>query len=307
MSRNISEVQNNTNTDIGNRSENNLEHGKEHKDLPRELDFDDEMVSEKLEKVDSPDNSDKHWKEHKDLPRELDFDNEKILEKLEKSDSTDNPNKHWKEHKDLQVEQDYREEYDSDVNTDVFLAEKSIEEKQQEILEGTYEPNSCFEVDGVKYYTDDNGKVFRVNDTLLPNASFEVNGYTYKTDEKGRVISAEGILYKKDDDYKRKMETVNKEEQDYQKGDDRGHLIGHQFGGSDNLENLVPMDSEFNRHGDFAKLENTLRQAVDNGDEVYVKIEPVYEGDSNRPVGFKVTYTIDGETETVYMKNGGEE
>lgn len=179
---------------------------------------------------------------------------------------------------------------------------------EEEILEGTYEPNSSFEVNGVKYYTDDNGKVYRIGDKLRPNATFEVNGYTYKTDDQGRVISAEGKLKMRSPDYERKMEDVrNMEDQDYRENDDRGHLIGHQFGGSDRLENLVPMDSELNQHGDFAKLEKTLADAVKDGADVYVKIEPVYEGDSTRPVGFKITYTIDGETDTVYFKNGGEE
>lgn len=179
---------------------------------------------------------------------------------------------------------------------------------EEEILEGTYEPNSSFEVNGVKYYTDDNGKVYRINDSLRPNATFEVNGYIYKTDEQGRVVSAEGKLKMRSPDYERKMEDVRKmEDQDYRDGDDRGHLIGHQFGGSDRLENLVPMDSELNQHGDFAKIEKMLADAVKDGAEVYVKIEPVYEGDSNRPVGFKITYTIDGETDSVYLKNGGDE
>lgn len=179
---------------------------------------------------------------------------------------------------------------------------------EEEILEGTYEPNSSFEVNGVKYYTDDNGKVYRIGDKLRANATFEINGYTYKTDDQGRVVSAEGKLKMRSPDYERNMENVrNMEDQEYRENDDRGHLIGHQFGGSDRLENLVPMDSELNQHGDFAKLEKTLADAVKDGAEVYVKIEPVYEGDSTRPVGFKITYTIDGETDTVYFKNGGED
>lgn len=92
---------------------------------------------------------------------------------------------------------------------------------------------------GRKEYFDDNGNKYREGDCLLPNAKFEVNGYKYKTDDKGRIVCAEGQLRMKESDYDRKMENVRKiEGQDYQDGDDRGHLIAHQFGGSDRLENL---------------------------------------------------------------------
>lgn len=184
----------------------------------------------------------------------------------------------------------------------------SIELPAEEIiLSGTYEPNSSFEINGIKYYTDDSGKVYRIGDDLRPGITYEINGYIYKTDNKGRIISAEGILQKKDHEgrppIKDGMDKVGKGDQ--KDTDDRGHLIGDQFNGGNGLENLVPMDAELNR-GDFKKLENMLADAVDDGAEVYVKVEPVYEGDSNRPIGFRVTYTINGETDTVYFKNGSD-
>ena len=156
-------------------------------------------------------------------------------------------------------------------------------------------------------YLDDNGKEFRDGDKLKPNETFTVNGYEYKTDNKGRVISAEGPLRLKDPDYKRNMEDVKKlDSQEYNKGDQRGHLIPHQFGGSDKLENLVPMDAKLNQK-DLAKIENTLADAVKSGAKADYKIEPVYKGDSRRPSEFKVTYSIDGDKEVAVFKNESRE
>ena len=110
----------------------------------------------------------------------------------------------------------------------------------------------------------------------------------------------------KDPDYERDMESVrHKEGQEYRDTDDRGHLIGHQFGGSDRLENLVPMDAKLNQ-GDFVKLESTLADAVKDGADVRMKVEPVYEGDSTRPSEFRVTYSIDGDKDVVVFKNESE-
>ena len=159
---------------------------------------------------------------------------------------------------------------------------------------------------GAKEYFDDNGTKYREGDSLLPNTHFEVRGYEYETDDQGRVVSAEGQLRMKDPGYERNMEDVRKMDgQEYRTTDDRGHLIGHQFDASDRLENLVPMDAKLNQ-GDFVKLENTLADAVKDGADVRLKVEPVYEGDSARPSEFRVTYSIDGDKDAVVFKNESE-
>ena len=158
-----------------------------------------------------------------------------------------------------------------------------------------------------KEYYDDNGKLYRVGEHLLPDTEYEVNGYKYNTDAKGRIVSAEGKLRMRDSDYEREMEDVKRMDgQDYKPGDDRGHLIGHQFGGSDKLENLVPMDAKLN-HWDFYKVEKTLADAVKDNADVKLKVEPVYGDDSTRPSEFKVSYSIDGDRETVVFRNERED
>lgn len=163
-------------------------------------------------------------------------------------------------------------------------------------------------VDGKTYYYDDNGKLYRVENDLAPNTEYEINGYKYKTDDQGRIISAEGTLHMKDRDgrlpIKDSIEDIGKGDQN--EGDDRGHLIGDQFDGSNGLENMIPQDANINRN-DFKNFENELAKEVKDGKEVCVKIEPIYDGDSRRPEAIVVTYSVDGEESVRVFPNGQEE
>lgn len=163
-------------------------------------------------------------------------------------------------------------------------------------------------IDGETYYYDDNGNLYRIGNELLPNSQYELNGYTYKTDEYGRIISAEGTLHMKDRDgrltIRDSLEDIGKGDQ--KEGDDRGHLIGDQFDGSNGLENMVPQDANINRN-DFRNFENELAKEVKDGKEVKVKVEPIYEGDSRRPMAIVVTYSIDGEESVRVFPNSQEE
>ena len=162
-------------------------------------------------------------------------------------------------------------------------------------------------VDGKTYYYDDNGKLYRVENELAPNSEYEINGYKYKTDDQGRIVSAEGTLHLKDREgrlpIKDSIEDIGKGDQ--KEGDDRGHLIGDQFDGSNGLENMVPQDADINRN-DFKNFENELAKEVKDGKEVNVKVEPIYDGDSHRPDAIVVTYSIDGEESVRVFPNGQE-
>lgn len=164
----------------------------------------------------------------------------------------------------------------------------------------------AFETSKEKEQFDDNGKVYRKGNELAPNSEFQINGYEYKTDEFGRTISAEGTLRIRDEDHKRNMdsdEAVYKGEKEA--GFEKGHLIGYQFGGSGGMENLSIMAGEVN-HGDFYKLEKMLADAVKDGADVKLKVEPVYEGNTNKPSEYKVTHSINGEKEVVVISNRNE-
>lgn len=62
------------------------------------------------------------------------------------------------------------------------------------------------------------------------------------------------------------------------------------------------MDATLNR-SEYKILENTWKSALQEGKEVNVKIEPIYEGDSARPSKFKVDYTIDGKAYSERLTN----
>lgn len=175
--------------------------------------------------------------------------------------------------------------------------------------ETTEQQNPHEEVrDGKTYYYDAKGNLYRVDNDLVPNNQYEINSYKYETDENGRIISAEGDLHLKDRDgrlpIKDSIEDVGKGDQ--KATDDRGHLIGDQFDGSNRLENLVPQDANINRN-DFKNFENELAKEVKDGKTVHVKVEPVYDGDSHRPSAIVVTYSIDGEESVRVFPNDKEE
>lgn len=186
---------------------------------------------------------------------------------------------------------------------DIFSKEITIE--QSEI--GQENPHQKV-IDGETYYYDDNGDLYRVGNELLPNSQYEINGYTYKTDEFGRIVSVEGTLHMKNRDgrlpIKDSIEDIGKGDQ--QEGDDRGHLIGDQFDGSNGLENMIPQDANINQN-DFKNFENELAKEIKKGKEVQVTIEPIYERDSRRPTAIVVTYSINGEESVRVFPNSQEE
>jgi predicted ribonuclease toxin of YeeF-YezG toxin-antitoxin module len=91
--------------------------------------------------------------------------------------------------------------------------------------------------------------------------------------------------------------------EDRRPDDDGGHLIATIFKGSGGLDNLVPMNGNLNK-GEWKKLENTWAKALDKGKSVEVKINPKYEGNSQRPVSFEIEYKIGkGDWEFKEFKN----
>ncbi len=166
----------------------------------------------------------------------------------------------------------------------------------QEIGENNnLQPNTVYEVDGAKHYTDDNGEVYRVDNDLVADNTYEINGYKYETDDQGRIVSAEGKIQLKSRDrltIKDSMENIGRG--DEKNTDDRSHIIGDNLNGSNGLENIVAGDASLNR-GDYNKLEAQLAKEVSAGKEVYMRVDLDYPGKSYRPDSFIVSYSINGE------------
>ena len=77
--------------------------------------------------------------------------------------------------------------------------------------------------------------------------------------------------------------------------DDGGHLIARAFGGSKDIDNLVPQSKYINRsfkeNGQWYNMEREWRETLDKGGTIKsIKIKILYPQDSTRASVFKVTY-----------------
>lgn len=122
--------------------------------------------------------------------------------------------------------------------------------------------------------------------TLKPDDNYESKGYIYRTDKFGRIIECQGTL--RIEDGKRNTDHQTRAGGEYRlETDEGGHLIGTQFGGSEKIDNLVPMDFEVNRK-DYYKIEKDWAKELEKGNRVDVKIRSRYFGESTRPKDFIV-------------------
>ena len=176
--------------------------------------------------------------------------------------------------------------------------QKAVIEEPEIVNKGLNDAtNSISEFKNIK--VDDNGKPFMKDGERIPNNEYDLKGFHYSTDDNGRIIKTEGSI-------NRIPETTPRgnspEIKDMAPRDDKGHVIALELGGADNPGNIVPMNAELNRFGDYRICEREVKQAVLEGKEVKISIEMEYEGVSSRPTLFHYTYEIDGEiTERTFL------
>ena len=187
------------------------------------------------------------------------------------------------------------------------IAKADVKDVEDNDFDKPFEFDTSDDMDPIgklELYYDDNDEVFRVGDNLIPDSDYEINGYTYETDGYGRISSVEGQLHLKERDdrlpIRDDIDAIGKGDQ--KEGDVRGHLIGDQFDGSNGLENMIPQDANVNMK-DFKNLEMQLANEVRAGNDLRVRIEPQYKGDSMRPDSLIVTYTINGEESVRIFRN----
>lgn len=164
------------------------------------------------------------------------------------------------------------------------------------IPNGKLNPNSTVRFDKHTYKTDDKGVIYLIDKKLVSKSKYELNTYFYETDDKSRIIRAEGDLKGKNLKPRPKLPDIRDRrlKDDPNGPDDRGHLIAREYGGADTEGNLVPMNAKVNRWGgEYRKLELDLESSK-KGHNVYLKVMPVYEDDTNRPKRFYIIYEIDG-------------
>ncbi|MBC6164833.1 hypothetical protein HB999_15400 [Listeria booriae] len=133
---------------------------------------------------------------------------------------------------------------------------------------------------------------------LAPNTRYVTeDGYKYTTDELGRVVDvdAENLVLKTAERNEGMQRAAGRE---YRLADDDGgHLIGSQFNGPGDIDNLVAQNKQINRSGgEWYSMEQEWARALKETPpkKVTVKIEPSYSGKSLRPDLFLVEYQIEG-------------
>lgn len=193
--------------------------------------------------------------------------------------------------------------------------------------EGTFDPNAVREVfqdeqigwKDVKTVNDSGSEIYRIaydgersilNNTPPENATIFVgreNGsdIRYETDEKGRVAECNIPSVERQDgvrnDYQQARCVDTKD--GIHGRDDGGHLLAREYGGPAEQINLLPMESGINRNGEWRRMEKEIGKYLDAGNSVTdLSIKPQYEGDSRRPTGFEVEYSV-SERRNGYIDN----
>ncbi|MBC1417825.1 hypothetical protein HB849_02190 [Listeria fleischmannii] len=143
---------------------------------------------------------------------------------------------------------------------------------------------------------------------LSPNTRYITeDGYRYTTDELGRIVDvdADNLILKTAERNEGMQRIAGRE--DRLIDDDGGHLIGSQFNGPGDIDNLVAQNSQINRSGgEWYSMEQEWASALKEvpPKKVSVKIEPLYSGGSLRPDAFYVKYSIEGQGElTKFIEN----
>ncbi len=130
---------------------------------------------------------------------------------------------------------------------------------------------------------------------LIKNATgVNSKGHTIITDDLGRLkqVSAKELKYTKDNlrlGYKQREVVKNLGKTT----DDGGHLIAREFGGSPDIDNLVPMNRKLNRSGQWRKMEQDIKKFIESGQKVKdYNVTINYIGKSGRPSNFEVSYKV---------------
>ncbi|MGM9928559.1 MAG: DNA/RNA non-specific endonuclease, partial [Bacillus sp. (in: firmicutes)] len=155
--------------------------------------------------------------------------------------------------------------------------------------------NEVKEIDfGKHIIKGENGKKQLISNTMY----ITDDNYRYTTDGLGRIINVDAseLVLKKAD--RNKYAQANVGGKDRLLDDDGGHLIGAQFHGPGDIDNLVPQNSQINRRGGVwydmeTEWANALKEVPPK--KVSVNIEPIYSNNSMRPDSFMVEYEIEGQ------------
>ena len=137
-----------------------------------------------------------------------------------------------------------------------------------------------------------------INDCIaMPLMTYHVDGaFIFKTDSLGRTISTIENLHSAKNIGRRGHSSFDEITfaKDGKTTDVGGHIIANNVNGPSEAINIVPMDTSFNNSGDWKSMEKMIQDAFYYKNEVIVKKELFYPGDSKRPNKITVNILIDG-------------
>lgn len=138
-----------------------------------------------------------------------------------------------------------------------------------------------------------------INDcTAMPLMTYHVDGaFIFKTDSLGRTVSSIENLYSARNIDRRGHSSFDEITfaKDSKATDVGGHIVANNVNGPTEAINIVPMDSSFNNSGEWKSMEKMIQDAFYYKNEVQVKKELFYPGESKRPNKITVNILIDGE------------
>ena len=141
--------------------------------------------------------------------------------------------------------------------------------------------------------TDDNGTIYLCDNELKPDTTYELNGNIYTTDGQGRIVHCEAKPERSPEnprDINAQLQTGG----EYRHSSDQGgHIVGRDLNGDGGAGNLVAMDSRINQ-SDYKRMENDIKDSLDEGSDVSLTTDIQYSGESKRPDIITATKTADG-------------
>lgn len=208
----------------------------------------------------------------------------------------------------------------SDFNDDADNKELSESPEIKADKEGKFESQSG-KVNNEPYkFADDSTRPEKFEHNSVPeyNSEYFDNGYKFRTENNqtrqeagldARVVRTEGQVKSEgstERNVKAQRETPDKiRDDDGRAKDDAGHLHAHSQDGPNERGNLVAMDSQLNRHGEWRDMEKRCDSELEKGNSVYRSIDVHYPDDTTtRPDYFDVTCSVSDENgEHLYTFN----
>lgn len=128
------------------------------------------------------------------------------------------------------------------------------------------------------------------------------NGYDFHIDIVARTRRTYGQLSLAVSPMRSRQNQAQAGKPDRLGDDDGGHFIAARFNGPSDSFNHFAQNSNFNRGG-YRVMEDGWARELRAGHKVFVDIEPLYEGTSQRPYQLNVTWEVDGQRTSQRFRN----